>query len=111
LNLPLSKKVHQWIKASQADGELQDLDIRWSESKSPLSALNIPGGWFKSNKLDFSISAKLINLSFVGINKGMPSVSNLSGFIAGDQNQGSFSINSGDLEIEVNDLLVDPKIQ
>jgi uncharacterized protein (TIGR02099 family) len=111
LNLPLSKKVHQWIKASQADGELQDLDIRWSESKSPLSALNIPGGWFKSNKLDFSISAKLINLSLVGINKGMPSVSNLSGFIAGDQNQGSFSINSSDLEIEANDLLVDPKIQ
>ena len=111
LNLPLSKKVHQWIKASQADGELQDLDIRWSESKSPLSALNIPGGWFKSNKLDFSISAKLINLSFIGINKGMPSVSNLSGFITGDQNQGSFSINSSDLEMEVNDLLVDSKIQ
>jgi len=111
LNLPLSKKVHKWIKASQADGELQDLDIRWSESKSPLSALNIPGGWFKSNKLDFSISAKLINLSLVGIDKGMPSVSNLSGFIAGDQNQGSLSINSSDLKIEVNDLLVDPKIQ
>ncbi len=111
LNLPLSKKVHRWIKASQADGELQDLNVRWSESKSPLSALNIPGGWFKSNKLDFSISAKLINLSLVGIDKGMPSVSNLSGFIAGDQNQGSFSINSNDLKIEVNDLLVDPKIQ
>ena len=111
LNLPLSKKVHRWIKASQADGELQDLNVRWSESKSPLSALNIPGGWFKSNKLDFSISAKLINLSLVGIDKGMPSVSNLSGFIAGNQNQGSFSINSNDLKIEVNDLLVDPKIQ
>lgn len=111
LNLPLSKKVHRWIKASQADGELQDLNVRWSESKSPLSALNIPGGWFKSNKLDFSISAKLINLSLVGIDKGMPSVSNLSGLIAGDQNQGSFSINSSDLKIEVNDLLVDPKIQ
>ena len=111
LNLPLSKKVHQWIKASRADGELLDLDIRWSESKSPLSALNIPGGWFKSNKLDFSISAKLVNLSFVGINKSMPSVSNLSGFISSNQNQGSFSINSSDLEIDINDLLVNPKIQ
>ena len=111
LNLPLSKKVHQWIKASQADGELQDLDIRWSESKSPLSALNIPGGWFKSNKLDFSVSAKLIELSFVGVDKGMPSVSNLSGFITGNQNQGSFSINSSDLELDINNLLVDPKIQ
>lgn len=111
LNLPLSKKVHQWIKVSEADGELQDLDIHWSESKSPLSALNIPGGWFKSNKLDFSVSAKLINLSFVGINKSMPSVSNLSGFISGDQNQGSLSLNSQNLELEINDFLVDPKIQ
>ena len=111
LNLPLSKKVHHWIKASAADGELQDLDIRWSESKSPLSALNIPGGWFKSNKLDFSISAKLINLSFVGIDKSMPSVSNLSGFITADQNQGSFSVNSKNLELDINNLLVDPKIK
>ena len=110
LNLPLSKKVHQWIKASKADGELQDLDINWSESKSPLSALNIPGGWFKSNKLDFTVSGKLINLSFVGINKLMPSVSKLSGFLTADQNKGSFSIKSKDLELEVNDLLVDPKI-
>jgi uncharacterized protein (TIGR02099 family) len=111
LNLPLSKKVHQWIKASKADGELQDLDINWSESKSPLSALNIPGGWFKSNKLDFTVSGKLIDLSFVGINKSMPSVSKLSGFLTADQNKGNFSIKSNDLELELNDLLVDPKIK
>ncbi len=111
LNLPLSKKVHQWIKASKADGELQDLDIKWSESNSPLSALNIPGGWFKSNKLDFTVSGKLIDLSFVGINKSMPSVTKLSGFLTADQNKGSFSIKSNDLELEVNDLLVDPKIK
>jgi len=111
LNLPLSKKVHQWIKTSQADGELQNLDINWSESKSPLSALNIPGGWFKSNKVDFTVSAKLINLSFVGISKAIPSVNNLSGFLTADQNKGSFSIQSNDLEVEINDLLVDPKIK
>ncbi len=111
LNLPLSKKVHRWIKASKADGELQDLDINWSESKSPLSALNISGGWFKTNKLDFTVSAKLIDLSFIGINKSMPSVSKLSGFLTADQSKGSFSITSNDLEVEVNDLLVDPKIK
>lgn len=111
LNLPLSKKVHQWIKASHADGELQDLDINWSESKSALSTLNIPGGWFKSNKLDFTVSGKLINLSFVGINKVMPSVSQLSGFLTADQNKGSFSIKSNNLELQINNLLVDPKIQ
>lgn len=111
LNLPLSKKVHQWIKTSQAEGELQNLDINWSESKSPLSALNIPGGWFKSNKVDFTVSAKLVNLSFAGISKTIPSVTNLSGFLTADHNKGSFSIKSNDLEVEVNDLLVDPKIK
>ena len=111
MNLPLSKRVHQWIKASQADGELQDIDIKWSESKSTLSALNIPGGWFKSNKLDFAISGKLVNVGFHGLNKSMPSVSNLSGFLTADQNKGSFSIQSTDLGVEVNDLLVDPKIK
>ena len=111
VNLPLSKKIQQWIKASHADGELQNLDISWSESKSPLSAFNIPGGWFKSNKVDFTVSAKLINLSFTGINKSMPSVSNLSGFISGNQNEGSFSINSTNVDFEINDLLVDPKIK
>ena len=111
LNLPLSKKVHQWIKASKADGELQDLDINWSESKSPLSSFNIPGGWFKSNKLDFTVSGKLIDISFIGINKSMPSVSKLSGFLTADQSKGSFSIKSNDLELEINDLLVDPKIK
>jgi len=111
LNLPLPKKVRQWIKASKADGELQNLDINWSESKSPLSALNIPGGFFKSSKLGFTVSAKLIDLSFVGINKSMPSVSNLSGFLSADQTKGNFAIQSTDLQLEVNDLLVDPKIQ
>ena len=110
LNLPLSKKVHQWIKASKAEGELQNLDVSWSESKSPLSALNIPGGWFKSNKLDFSISAKLIDLSFVSINKSLPTVSSLTGFLTANQNQGSFSIDSKNLGLEIKDLLVDPKI-
>jgi len=109
-NLPLSKKVHQWIKASQAEGELENLDIHWSESKSVLSALNIPGGWFNSNKLDFTVSAKLINLSFVGINKSIPSVSNLSGFVTSNQKEGSFSLNSNNLGLEIYDLLEDPKI-
>lgn len=111
LNLPLSKKVQRWIKDSQANGELQNLDINWSESKSALSTLKLPGNWFKSNKLDFTVSGKLINLSFTGVNKSMPSVSNLSGFISSNQNQGSFTVNSNNLGLEVNDLLADPKIK
>jgi uncharacterized protein (TIGR02099 family) len=111
LNLPLSKKVQRWIKDSQANGELQNLDINWSESKSALSTLKLPGNWFKSNKLDFTVSGKLINLSFTGVNKSMPSVSNLSGFISSNQNQGNFTVNSNNLGLEVNDLLADPKIK
>lgn len=111
LNLPLSKKVQRWIKDSQANGELQNLDINWSESKSALSTLKLPGNWFKSNKLDFTVSGNLINLSFKGVNKSMPSVSNLSGFISSNQNQGSFTVNSNNLGLEVNDLLADPKIK
>lgn len=111
LNLPLSKKVQRWIKDSQANGELQNLDINWSESKSALSTLKLPGNWFKSNKLDFTVSGRLIDLSFTGVNKSMPSVSNLSGFISSNQNQGSFTVNSNNLGLEVNDLLADPKIK
>jgi uncharacterized protein (TIGR02099 family) len=111
LNLPLSKKVHRWIKDSHADGELQNLDITWSESKSSLAGLNVPGNWFKSNRLDFTVSTKLINLSFASVNKSIPSVNNLSGFITSNQNQGTFTVNSNDLELEVNNLLVDPKMK
>ena len=94
LNLPLPKKVRQWIKASEADGELQDLEINWAESRSALAALPIPGTWFNADKLDFTVSAKLIDLSFSGINKSMPSVSHLTGVITADQKHGSLSLAS-----------------
>ena len=111
LNLPLPKKVRQWIKASEADGELQDLEINWAESRSALAALPIPGTWFNADKLDFTVSAKLIDLSFIGINKSMPSVSHLTGVITADQKHGSLSLASSNLEVEINDFLIEPKIK
>ena len=111
LNLPLPKKVRQWIKASEADGELQNLEINWSERRSALAALPIPGTWFNADKLDFTVSAKLIDLSFIGINKSMPSVSHLTGIITTDQKHGSLSLASSNLEVEINDFLVEPKIK
>lgn len=111
LNLPLPKKIHQWIKISEADGELQNLEINWSESQSALSALPIAGNWFSANKLNFTISAKLSDISFTGINKSMPSVSHLSGNLTSNQKQGNFTINSSDLEIEIGDFLSSPQIQ
>lgn len=111
LNLPLPKKIRQWIKVSEADGELQNLEINWAESRSALAALPIPGSWFDPDKLDFTVCAKLIDLSFIGINKSMPSVSHLSGNITSDQNHGSLSITSPNLEVTVNSFLVDPVIK
>lgn len=111
LNLPLPKKIHQWIKASKANGELQNLEINWSESKSALSALPVPGNWFASNKLDFTISAKLNDISFTGINKSIPSVSHLSGNLTSNQRQGNFTINSSNLGLEMSDFLSAPQIE
>jgi uncharacterized protein (TIGR02099 family) len=111
LNLPLPKKIHQWIKISDADGELQNLEINWSEKESALSTLPIPGNWFSANKLDFTISAKLNEISFTRVNKSMPSATNLSGNLVSDQKQGSFTLDSNNLELEMNDFLSDPKIQ
>ena len=111
LNLPLPKKIHQWIKISEADGELQDLDMNWSESQSALSALPVPGNWFSSNKLDFTISAKLNDVSFTGINKSMPSASHLSGNLVSNQKQGNFTLDSSNLELQMNDFLSASEIQ
>ena len=111
LNLPLPKKIHQWIKISEADGELQNLEINWSESKSALSSLPIPGNWFSANKLDFTVSAKLNEISFTGVNKSMPSASNLSGNLISNQKQGSFTLDSTNLELTMSDFLSDPEIQ
>lgn len=111
LNLPLPKKIHQWIKISEADGELQNVDMNWSESQSALSALPIPGNWFASNKLGFTISAKLNDISFTGVNKSMPSASHLSGNLVGNQKQGNFTLDSSNLELEMSDFLSASEIQ
>jgi uncharacterized protein (TIGR02099 family) len=111
LNLPLSKKIHQWIKISKANGALENVEMNWSESQSALSALPIPGNWFSANKLDFTISAKLNNISFTGVNKSMPSASNLSGNLVSNQKQGSFTLDSSNFGLEMSDFLSASEIQ
>ncbi|QWE16392.1 YhdP family protein [Polynucleobacter sp. AP-Nino-20-G2] len=111
LNLPLPKKIQHWIKTSEADGELQNFEINWSESNSALSVLPIPGNWFATNKLDFAISAKLNDVSFTGVNKSIPSVAHLSGNLTSNQKQGNFTIDSGNLELELSDFLSASHIQ
>lgn len=111
LNLPLPKKVRQWISLSQANGELRNVEIKWAENKSVLATLPIPGSWFDANKLDFAVSATLDNVSFKGIDKSLPSVSHLSGNLSSNQKQGSFTLDAKDLEIEMADFLSDPNIK
>jgi uncharacterized protein (TIGR02099 family) len=111
LNLPLPKKIHQWLKFSQSDGELLNLEVNWSETQSALSGLPIAGNWFSANRLDFMISAKLKDISFTGMNQSMPSVSRLSGNLTSNQKQGNLTIDSTDLELEMSQFLSDPKIK
>lgn len=110
LNLPLPKKIHQWIKAANANGQLENVEINWSENPSALSNLPISGNWFASSKLDFNVRAKLVGISFKGPNPSIPSVSNLSGNVSGDQKQGNFILNSKNLGFELNDFLSSPNI-
>ena len=109
LNLPLPKKIHQWIKAADADGELENLEINWSESKSALAALPLPGNWFSSNKLDFNVSAKLNDIGFKSINPSMPSVSHLTGNLTSNQKQGSLTVDAVNLELEMRNFLSAPQ--
>lgn len=111
LNLPLPKKVRQWIKLSEAHGELQNLDLNWAESKSTLAKLPIPGTWLNPERLDFTVSGTLNDVSFVGINKSIPTVSHLSGNLSSNQKQGSFTLNSTNLEIAMADFLSDSQFK
>ena len=111
LNLPLPKKIHQWIKTARANGQLENVEINWSENQSSLSTLPIPGTWFASNQLDFTVRAQLINISFVGINPSIPSVVNLSGNLSGNQKQGSFTLASQNLSFKLNEFLSSPNIE
>ncbi len=108
LNLPLPKKIHQWIKAADANGQLENVEINWSENSSAFSNLPISGNWFASSKLDFDVRANLISISFKGVSPSIPSVSNLSGNLSGDQKQGSLTLNSKNLGFELNDFLSSP---
>ena len=111
LNLPLPKKVRQWIKSSQADGELKNLEFNWVESKSVLAKLPIPGTWIDPDRSNFTVSATLNDVSFIGINKSFPTVSHLSGNLTSNQKQGSFTLNASNLQIEIADFLSEPQIK
>ena len=110
MNLPLPKKIHRWIKDSEASGELQNVNLDWKEKVSPLAALPVPGAWFDTNKLSFKVNANLIQVNFNSPDKKMPTVSNLTGVLSSNQDQGSFNLNSDHLKITIEHFLNDPHI-
>jgi uncharacterized protein (TIGR02099 family) len=110
MNLPLPKKIHRWIKDAEASGELQNVNLDWKEKVSPLAALPVPGAWFDANKLSFKVNANLIQVNFNSLDPEMPAVSNLTGVLSSNQDQGSFSLNSDHLKITIEQFLNDPHI-
>ena len=110
INLPLPKKIHRWIKDSKASGALENVSVDWKEKVSPLAALPVPGSWFDANTLSFTINANLIDLNFNSLDPAMPAASNLTGVISTNQDKGSFSLNSKNLKLTINDFLNDPHI-
>ena len=111
LNLPLPKKIRHWIGLSKTHGELQNVEISWAENKSSLATLPIPGNFFNTSKLDFDISAKLNDVSFIGPSEGMPNVDHLSGILESNENKGFLLLNSSNLELTIDNFLADPKLK
>ncbi|MDP3620451.1 MAG: YhdP family protein [Polynucleobacter sp.] len=108
LNLPLPSKIHRILLDSKASGVLENVDIQWAENESTLP---LPKSWLPDSNLDFSIKADLKNIRFLGPRNVMPSVINLSGRLDSNQKQGSLTLDSSNLEVDVSGFLADPKLK
>ena len=107
LNLPIPNRVRQLLEQNNPRGELNDIALTWSESKSNLPFI---GALISDQGPQFDISASLSKVSIKGDRKNIPGISNLSGQITGNQNQGGFKLDSQNLQLLINDFLVDPQM-
>lgn len=107
LNLPIPNRVRQILEQNNPRGELNDIALTWSESKSNLPFV---GALISDQGPKFDISASLSKVSIKGDRKNIPGISNLSGQITGNQNQGGFKLDSQNLQLSINDFLVDPQM-
>ena len=108
MNLPIPNRIRQMLEQAEPRGELLDVDITWAESKS-----NIPliGGLLSGQGPKFNITGALNQISVKGYRDIIPSISNLSGKIITNQNQGSLKLNSQNLGLVITDFLAEPRLQ
>ena len=107
LNLPIPNRIRQIIERSEPSGELNDLSVTWSERKSDIPFV---GGLISGQGPKFDISGKLNNVSMKRFRDGIPGVTNLSGAIIANQDQGNITINSKSVQLWIDGFLVDPKM-
>ena len=111
-NLPLPKKLSQLITNARASGELQNIDLSWAETKSPLPlSLPLPSSWFGEAQLDLDLSIKLVDVSFTTPFKALPAVAHLTGTLLTTEKAGTLTLDSQHLALQINDFLSDPKLQ
>ncbi|BEI37761.1 YhdP family protein [Polynucleobacter sp. HIN7] len=108
LNLPIPNRIRQVLEQTEPRGELIDVDITWAEPKS-----NIPliGGLLSGQGPKFNITGTLNQVGIKAYRDTIPSISNLSGTITTNQNQGSIKLNSQNLRLVIADFLSEPRLQ
>ncbi len=108
MNLPIPNRIRQVLEQTEPRGELIDVEITWAEPKS-----NIPliGGLLSGQGPKFSITGTLNQVGIKAYRDTIPSITNLSGTITTNQNQGSIKLNSKNLGLVIADFLAEPRLQ
>lgn len=107
LNLPIPNRIRQIIEQSEPRGELHDLSVVWSDTTS---GIPLVGGLIGSEGPKFDIAGKLNNVSIKRYQNSIPGITNLSGSMNTNQDQGSIELNSKNLQLTIDGFLVDPKM-
>jgi uncharacterized protein (TIGR02099 family) len=108
LNMPLPSRLRQIIEQSDPRGELNDVSITWSENKARIPVV---GGLFGTQGPKFDISGNLNSISLKRFKDIVPGITNLSGKIVTNQDQGNIDLNSNNLQLVIDGFLADPTMK
>ena len=108
MNLPIPNRIRQVLEQTEPRGDLIDVDITWAEPKS-----NIPliGGLLSGQGPKFNITGTLNQVGIKAYRDTIPSITNLSGTVTTNQNQGSIKLNAQNLGLVIADFLAEPRLQ
>jgi len=108
MNLPIPNRIRQVLEQTEPRGELIDVDITWAEPKS-----NIPliGGLLSGQGPKFNITGTLNRVGIKAYRDIIPSITNLSGTITTNQNQGNIKLNAQNLGLVIANFLAEPRLQ